>query len=141
MATAQFHGNMTRDPEMSYHKVTRQDGSEEQRTLAKFSIAESTRKRVNGEWTDGEPNYFDFVAWGREADHISASCPKGTRVVINASVNQNKWKTPEGDNRSRVEFEVDTIGPSLQFAETPTIVKTNGPAKETVTESTNTEDF
>ena len=137
-----IHGNLTREPELSYPTV-----KGEGRAMAKFGVAVSNRRLVNGEWVDGDPDYFDCVVWGPLAEHVVASVTKGDRVLIDADARYSSWKVTDDNgeekNRSKIEFSVNAIGPSLQFAEIADngIVKANGKGAATKTGSSLTEDF
>lgn len=54
--------------------------------------------------------------WREAADNVAESLTRGARVIVSGRLKQRSWQTPEGDKRSRVELEVDEIGPSLRFA-------------------------
>lgn len=47
-----------------------------------FTVAVTPRKRVDGEWTDGETYWSTVTAWGRLAKNISESFKSGDRVIV-----------------------------------------------------------
>jgi len=47
-----------------------------------FSIAMTPRKRVDGEWTDGETYWTNVTAWGKLAKNVSESATPGDRVIV-----------------------------------------------------------
>jgi single-strand DNA-binding protein len=47
-----------------------------------FSIAVTPRKKVDGEWTDGETYWLTVTAWGRLAKNIDESFNSGDRVFV-----------------------------------------------------------
>lgn len=85
-----FIGNFTRDPD----RVSTQTG----KVLAKFSLA----IRYNKDNTD----FFDFVAWDSVAEFILEHFSKGEKIAVECNARQDKWKTTEGENRSKVVFHV-----------------------------------
>lgn len=102
--TATVVGNVTRDPE---HKVTNGGMS-----IANFGIAWNKRKQ-DGE---DETSFFDVSTFRQLADNVVSSIKKGDRVVISGHFQQDRWTTPEGENRSKVSFVADEVAVSLKWA-------------------------
>lgn len=97
-------GNVTRDPE---HKVTNGGMS-----IANFGVAWNKRKQ-DGE---DETSFFDVSCFRQLADNVASSISKGDRVIIHGHFQQDRWTTPEGENRSKVQFVADDVAPSLKWA-------------------------
>lgn len=47
-----------------------------------FTVAVTPRKKVDGEWTDGETYWNTITAWGKLAKNISESLNPGDRVLV-----------------------------------------------------------
>lgn len=47
-----------------------------------FTVAVTPRKKVDGEWTDGETYWSTITAWGKLAKNIEASLKPGDRVML-----------------------------------------------------------
>lgn len=47
-----------------------------------FTVAVTPRKKVDGEWTDGETYWSTITAWGKLAKNISESFKPGDRVFV-----------------------------------------------------------
>lgn len=47
-----------------------------------FTVAVTPRKKVDGEWTDGETYWLTITAWGKLAKNISESFNSGDRVFV-----------------------------------------------------------
>lgn len=90
-----------------------------------FTVAENRREknRQTGEWEE-VPSFFDVVTKFELADHVAESLEKGTLVVCVGEFVQRKWKTKDGENRSKIEFLAEHVGPSLRNA---TVVVTKKP--------------
>ena len=106
----QIIGNITREPEVK----TIPSG----KTLTKFSVAVSTRKKVGDEWQDGDPSFYDCTAWDDLGSHVADSLRKGDRVIVCGRIAQRFWETPAGEKRSSFEVTVDEVGPSLKWVTT-----------------------
>ena len=94
--TVTLCGRLTKDPEVSRTK----NGT----SLAKFSLAV-------GEGKD-ETSFFDVTAWKTTAESVGKYCFKGSQVVINGKLKQDRWEK-EGQNRSKViinAFQVQFVG-------------------------------
>jgi single-strand DNA-binding protein len=100
-------GNVARDPELRF--------TSSGQPTATFGLAVNRRFQRNNEWVE-EVSYFDIVCWRKLAENVAKSITKGSRVIVTGRLDQRRWKTPEGDNRSKVEVTADEIGAALSFA-------------------------
>ena len=115
-------GNLTANPELRFTPT----GS----AVCRFSIAHNPRRldRESGQWVDGEPTFFDCVAWRELAEHVAESLHAGHRVIAIGTLRTERWdsdgsgKTPAGEKLSRLTLAVSAIGPELTFA-TATVSK------------------
>src|SRR5690606_22805965 len=64
---------------------------------------------------DGETLFMRCSAWRDFAENIASSLSKGTRVVVTGDLVQRSWEQ-DGQKRSVVELEVESVGPDLRFA-------------------------
>lgn len=105
-----IEGNITGAPELRYTPAGM--------AVTTITVAHNTRVRDEaGNWSDGKATFIDVVCWGRLAQHVSMSCDQGTRVLVNARLQQNKWiDAATGQPRSRHELVADSVGLSLTFA-------------------------
>ena len=116
-------GNLTRSPQLSRTS----DGT----PVVNLTLAENSRRQVEGEWVDGPTTYWDVVCFGAQAEHIITSLTKGARAIAVGVFRTRTWTGPDGDERSRLELLADEVGPSLRWA-TTTITK----ATITITKAT-----
>jgi single-strand DNA-binding protein len=98
-----FEGNLVQTPELQ------ESGGGTK--YARFSLARSYKV---GE--EERTTFVDCVAFGQQAENISASLEKGQRVIVEAHLNQSRWTTDEGQNRSKLELIADTVAPVLRWA-------------------------
>ncbi len=80
-----------------------------------FRVAVNRRLLKDGEWTDGEAQFFSVTAWRHLAEHCAESLDKGQRVVVTGMLRQRTWETDDGSKRSVVEIEASDVGVSLMF--------------------------
>jgi single-strand DNA-binding protein len=105
-------GNLTADPELRFTAA--------RRALATIRFAVNTRKRTaGGDWVDQPASYFTGTVWGPMAEHVAESVKKGDRVLMQGPLVTRTY-TPgggprAGENLSRLEIEIDEIGPSLRW--------------------------
>ncbi|MBA2724564.1 MAG: single-stranded DNA-binding protein [Actinobacteria bacterium] len=107
-------GNVTDDPELRYTPA----GA----AVANFTVAVNSRKRVGEQWEDKLEGFFRCTVWRDLAENVSESITKGTRVLVTGKLQEQRWEEKDGAKRSRVEIQVDEIGPSLKWAKA-TVVK------------------
>jgi len=103
-------GNTTADAELRYT----QNGL----AVAGFTVAVNERKfnRETNEWTDGDTTFVRCSVWREMAEQVSASIPKGTRVIVTGKLKMQEYETKEGTKGQSLEMQVDEIGPSLRYA-------------------------
>jgi len=111
MADSAVHltGSSTRDPELRF--------TNSGLASASFGLAINTRKKNDqGEWEDGEAQFYDITCFGSLAENVAESITKGTRVVVAGRLNFSQWEDSEGNRRSKVDVVADSIGPDLRWA-------------------------
>jgi single-strand DNA-binding protein len=102
-------GNLTDDPELRYTP----NGT----PVANFTVAVNRRTRDDsGQWHDGETSFFRCNVWRQQAENCAESLSKGTRAIVVGRLRQRSWETPDGQKRTVVEIEVETVGPALEWA-------------------------
>ncbi len=104
-------GNLTADPELRFTP----NGA----AVANFTVASTPRTydRQSGEWKDGEALFMRCAVWREAAENVAESLVRGSRVIVSGRLKSHSWEDREtGQKRSRMEMEVDEIGPSLRFA-------------------------
>ncbi len=91
-------GRIVRDPFIN--QVNTQNG---QTSVMKFSIANQTYK-------DNESSYFDCVLWGKRADILFERLKKGTSVIVEGQLKQDRWKDKNTqENRSKIVIYVSNL--------------------------------
>ena len=104
-------GNTTRDIEI---RLTASG-----QAVGDFGVAVNKRvKGANGEWEDGEPEFYDVSVWGSTAENFAESCPRGTRVVVVGRLQFDTWEK-DGEKRSKVKIVADHVGPELRWSTAP----------------------
>jgi single-strand DNA-binding protein len=95
-----FVGRLTDDPKIKDIGETK---------LTTFSLGiEETRKDKDGQ-TKRRYDYLDFEAWDSGAQTIYDHCRKGDFLVVQCSARHQKWDTPEGDRKQKINFRVNTF--------------------------------
>ena len=103
-------GNLTADPELRYT----QSGL----AVVNVTIAQTPRtfdKNTNA-MKDGNAVFMRASAWREFAEHIAGSLTKGMRVIALGQLVQRSYETKEGEKRTSMELQIDSIGPDLRWA-------------------------
>jgi len=102
-------GNLTSDPELRFTP----SGS----AVTNFTIASTPRTfdRTSNEWKDGETLFLRSSIWREAAENVAESLTKGMRVIAQGRLKSRSYDK-DGEKKTVIEFEVDEIGPSLQYA-------------------------
>jgi len=91
-------GRVVRDPIIN--QVNTQNG---QISVMKFSIANQTFRET-------ESSYFDCVTWGKRADIFFERLKKGTPILVEGELRQDRWKDKNtGENRSKIIINVSNL--------------------------------
>ena len=77
-----------------------------------FRIASTPRRvdKATGAWSDGETIWFGVSCWRLLAENVAASLRTGDRVVVTGSLRAHSWKTEQGEERSGLEVDAQTVG-------------------------------
>jgi len=95
-------GNLTKDPELTYTKAGI--------AVAKFSLAVN-HKTGKGDDRKDEVDFFDVETWDKIAEIASEYLSKGSPVLIEGRLKQDRWEDESGKSRSRVKI----VAQVLQF--------------------------
>ena len=98
MNKAFFYSNVCNDPRLKTKTVLTFRGAVNSRAFNTDTQA----------WEDSA-DYFDFVLYGKRAEAVAKFLKKGMPVTLECHAKQNTWQDKDGNNRSRVEFVVDSI--------------------------------
>ena len=89
-------GNLTSDPEL------RQTGGG--KSVAEFPVA------VNERYNDQDiSHYFDVVVWGAQAENCAQYLTKGSPVLVEGSLRQDRWEAQDGSKRSKVKINARSV--------------------------------
>jgi single-strand DNA-binding protein len=114
-------GNLTSDPELRFTP----SGS----AVANFTIASTPRTfdRNSNEWKDGETLFLRSSIWREAAENTAESLQKGMRVIAQGRLKSRSYEDKTtSEKKTVIEFEVDEIGPSLQYASAKVTRKQKG---------------
>ncbi|MET0993131.1 MAG: single-stranded DNA-binding protein [Mycobacterium sp.] len=116
-------GNLTNDPELRFTP----SGS----AVANFTIASTPRTfdKQSNEWKDGETLFVRSSIWREAAENTAESLTKGMRVIAQGRLKSRSYDK-DGEKRTVIEFEVDEIGPSLQYASAKVTRKAKGQGQQ-----------
>jgi single-strand DNA-binding protein len=93
-------GNLTKDPE------SRAAG---QHTIVSFSIAVNKRSKSSDGQKKEDVSFFDCDAWNKTGELVLQYCKKGKSVLVEGHLQQERWQTQDGQNRSKVKIVADNV--------------------------------
>ena len=93
-------GRLTRDPEIRFFP----SGSQ----VTSFSIAVNRAYKVNNEWKE-ETYFFDIESFGVLAERLGKQLNKGTQILVEGQLRQDRWETASGDKRTKVKIVADKV--------------------------------
>jgi single-strand DNA-binding protein len=95
-------GNLTKDVELRHIP----SGT----AVTDISLAVNERIKKNDQWVE-EVNYFDVTLWGKTAEVAGLYLTKGSSVLIEGRLKQDKWEQEDGQKRSKIKI----IGERMQM--------------------------
>lgn len=115
-------GNLTADPELRYT----QGGL----AVANMTIASTPKvfNKQSNQFEDGTALFLRGSCWREFAEHVAGSLTKGSRVIAQGRLVQKSYDDKEGNKRTSMELEIDSIGPDLRFA-TAQVTRDTGSAQ------------
>lgn len=99
-------GNLTFDPDFS---VTQSGLSR-----CRLRLACNDRKKVDGEWVDGETTFIDVVLWRTLAETAGDNLKKGESVLVTGKLRVRNYENKDGNKATAVEIEANTIAKVLK---------------------------
>lgn len=96
----QLIGNLGSDPKV--REISKN------RKVANFSIATTDYVKTKSGF-EPRTNWFNVVAWGRDAELVEKKCTKGTEVVIFGRLVNNVWEDSKGIKHYASEVHVNEI--------------------------------
>ncbi len=74
----------------------------------KITIASNDSVKKGGSWEE-EVSYFDVIIWGKSAEKLQPFLKKGKQLAVSGRLQQQRWKSKEGTNRSRIVVVAETV--------------------------------
>ena len=99
-----IEGRLTKDPNFMKTKNGK--------SLCKFSMANNRYYYTDGS-LQKEVYFFDFVAWGYNAEKAASNLSKGSHVLVSGELRQDSYITKEGNRKSSVyilALEIKSLG-------------------------------
>jgi len=97
-----LEGRLVGDPEIRYT----QNGT----ALCKFSIA-NNNDYYKDEELQKQVSFVDVTTWAKLAEQCSEHLKKGSRIIINGRLKQDRWQDDTGGNQSKISI----VGNQVQF--------------------------
>ncbi len=95
-------GNLTRNPE------ERHTPSGQAVTTLTIAVNRNYTDKNTGKKVE-DTTFVDVVVWGRQAENCVKYLSKGRPVYIEGRLSLNRWETPNGEPRSKLEVTARTV--------------------------------
>lgn len=106
-------GRLGNDPEL---KTVGADNLQ----LVTFSLAHTPRSKQNGQWVDGETNWYRVVRFGNGAEAIAQTVKKGDEVIVIGTLKMNNYTDKNGVTKMQMEITASELGVVPKIAKTNT---------------------
>lgn len=94
-------GNVGSDPEMRFTPSGKPVTSFPLATNRFYTAADGERKK--------ETEWFDIIAWGRQAESCNQFLSKGQRAYVEGRLRTRSWDGQDGQKRFRVEIHANQV--------------------------------
>jgi single-strand DNA-binding protein len=98
MNTIALLGTLAADVDLRYT----QSGN----AIGKFSVAYNKKYKTQSGEMEEKVSFFDCVAFGRRAEIINQYFKKGSRILLQGELEQQRWAAKDGSSRSKVVINV-----------------------------------
>ncbi len=95
-------GRLTRDPEIRFLP------SGTQVTTFTLAVNRAYKTKDSDQWKE-ETYFFDVEAFSFLAERLGKQLNKGTQIVLEGSLRQDKWETPSGEKRSKIKIVAEKV--------------------------------
>lgn len=95
-----INGNLTTDCKLEYGKSGTAYGG--------FCIAVNRSVKKGDDWEE-VPSFFEVKAFGKLFESQHPYLNKGANVTVEGSLIQERWETKEGEKRSKIVIQSDTL--------------------------------
>lgn len=112
-------GRLGNDPEL---KKVGADNLE----LVSFSLAHTPRSKQNGQWVDGETNWYRVVKFGKGAEAIAQTVKKGDEVIVIGTMKLNSYTDKNGVTKTQMEISASELGVVPKIAKSNTQTNSGG---------------
>lgn len=85
--------------------------------IARLRMVAASRKKDGDKWIDDKTLWINATAFKSLAENIAGSLQKGDLVLITGRLEPNDWTDKDGNEHKSMAIVLNTVGPSLQFAE------------------------
>lgn len=108
-----IEGRVVADPELRFSPSGVAVGS--------MRIVAASRKQnpETKEWEDDKTLWMNVSCFKTLAENVAESVAKGDMVVVTGRIFTDEWTSPEGEKRSAVKMNADTVSVSLQWRTVP----------------------
>lgn len=99
-------GNLAGDPELKFTP----SGD----AVANFTVCDTPRRfnKQTNEWEDaGDTLFLRCAIWREHAEWAAETLTKGQRVTVTGRIKQRDWQDNDGNKRTSVECDADSIAP------------------------------
>lgn len=87
--------------------------------VTSFNLANTPRKNKNGEWTNGDTQWFRVFVWNYEAAGTAVTLKKGDKAIVTGRLQVSSYIDKEGKERTSLEINADGVGVVPKYAPEP----------------------
>lgn len=93
-------------------------------------VSNRRKKDANGQWTDGEPSYFDVEAWDKLGERAVENVTKGTRLIVSGRMTCEAYEKKDGGKGISVKLLADEIALDVRFTTYEKVESSGRPSQQ-----------
>ena len=101
-------GRLVNDPELKFVP----SGA----AVCTFTVAANDSYKKDSQWVDKDAVFLRANVWREAAENAAESLSKGDEVIAIGKLSQRSYNDRDGNSRTVIELDVQSIGPSLRNA-------------------------
>jgi single-strand DNA-binding protein len=96
-------GRLGNDPEL---KTVTSDNL----PLVTFTLAYTPRSKQNGQWVDGETNWYRVAKFGKQAEVLAQTLKKGDEILVIGTLKMSNYTDKSGVAKTQLDINASEIG-------------------------------
>ncbi len=78
--------------------------------LVTFNLAYTPRSKQNGQWVDGETNWYRVAKFGKQAEVLAQTLKKGDEIIVIGTLKMSNYTDKNGVAKTQLDINASEVG-------------------------------